>query len=76
KLGISFQQLQKYEVGANRLSVSRLIEMSSLLKVSVATIIGDTSIMPDDIEARSFMRLYHNLSADARRCLRQFLEVI
>lgn len=33
-LGISFQQLQKYETGANRVSASRMFELSKLLDVS------------------------------------------
>lgn len=33
-LGISFQQLQKYETGANRVSASRMFELSKLLNVS------------------------------------------
>ncbi|HHI71288.1 MAG TPA: XRE family transcriptional regulator [Rhodobacteraceae bacterium] len=34
QLGISFQQLQKYETGANRVSASRMFELSKLLNVS------------------------------------------
>ncbi len=33
-LEISFQQLQKYESGENRISASRLYEISKILKVS------------------------------------------
>ena len=33
-LGISFQQLQKYETGSNRVSASRMFELSKLLGVS------------------------------------------
>lgn len=33
-LGISFQQLQKYETGANRVSASRMFELSKLLKIT------------------------------------------
>ncbi len=35
-LGISFQQLQKYETGANRVSASRMFELAQLLKVPPA----------------------------------------
>ena len=35
RLGISFQQLQKYEKGTNRISISRLYAMSIVLKVPV-----------------------------------------
>lgn len=33
KLGISFQQIQKYENGKNRISFSRLYELSTFMKV-------------------------------------------
>lgn len=35
-LGITFQQLQKYERGANRVSASRLFQLSELLKVPIS----------------------------------------
>ncbi len=35
-LGISFQQIQKYESGKNRVSAGRLFEMASLLDVDVS----------------------------------------
>ena len=35
KTDISFQQIQKYEKGTNRISASRLVEISSLLGVPV-----------------------------------------
>jgi transcriptional regulator with XRE-family HTH domain len=34
-LGISFQQLQKYERGVNRLSASRLYDLANVLKVEI-----------------------------------------
>lgn len=41
-LNISFQQVQKYEKGANRLSVGRLIEVAKILKTTPHDIIGWT----------------------------------
>jgi transcriptional regulator with XRE-family HTH domain len=35
-LGVSFQQLQKYEKGTNRMGASRLQQISHILQVSVA----------------------------------------
>ena len=35
KLGITFQQVQKYEKGTNRISASRLHEMARILQVAV-----------------------------------------
>jgi transcriptional regulator with XRE-family HTH domain len=34
-LGITFQQIQKYERGANRISASKLLEMAEFLEVSI-----------------------------------------
>ena len=41
QIGLSFQQLQKYEHGTNRVSFSRLVEIAGALACSVADIIGD-----------------------------------
>jgi len=35
KLGLTFQQIQKYEKGANRVSASRLWEMSKIFEVPI-----------------------------------------
>jgi transcriptional regulator with XRE-family HTH domain len=40
KLGITFQQIQKYEKGVNRVSGSRLIEMCEALGVAPEQILG------------------------------------
>ena len=37
KLGVSYQQVQKYETGANRISGSRLWEISKILKAPVGS---------------------------------------
>ncbi|MCG7394246.1 helix-turn-helix transcriptional regulator [Microvirga sp. ACRRW] len=34
-LGLTFQQVQKYEKGTNRVSASRLLEISQILKVDI-----------------------------------------
>lgn len=39
KLGISFQQVQKYEKGHNRIGVSRLIAIATALQVDIAQLI-------------------------------------
>jgi transcriptional regulator with XRE-family HTH domain len=37
KLGVSFQQIQKYESGANRVTAARLFEICEALEVSLAS---------------------------------------
>ncbi len=41
EVGITFQQVQKYEHGTNRVSFSRLVEISKALRCGVMQIIGD-----------------------------------
>ena len=35
RIGLSFQQLQKYEVGENRISAARLFKLSEILEVPI-----------------------------------------
>jgi transcriptional regulator with XRE-family HTH domain len=37
KLGVSFQQIQKYEKGTNRVSAARLFDICKALKVSLSS---------------------------------------
>ena len=41
QVGITFQQVQKYEYGANRVSFSRLVEIAQALHCGVIDIVGD-----------------------------------
>lgn len=44
ELGISFQQLQKYESGINRITASRLFQAAALLSVPIAYFADDTNL--------------------------------
>ncbi len=56
-LGLTFQQVQKYEKGTNRIGASRLQQISSILQVPVAFFFegapGDVSQQDDFAEAPS-----------------------
>lgn len=41
QLGITFQQVQKYEGGMNRVSFSRLVEIARALRCEIMDIVGD-----------------------------------
>ncbi len=41
QVGITFQQVQKYEHGTNRVSFSRLVEIAQALQCGVTDIVGD-----------------------------------
>ena len=45
KLGLTFQQIQKYERGANRIGSSRLYDLSQALDVSISFFFDD---LPDE----------------------------
>jgi len=49
-IGLTFQQVQKYERGANRIGSSRLFDLSRVLDVPVSFFFDD---MPPEIEGRS-----------------------
>ena len=52
KLGITFQQVQKYENGTNRVSATMLIKLSEALSLSVSEILRevDPATPPIDLE--------------------------
>lgn len=53
-LGVSFQQIQKYEKGANRMGASRLIQICDALDISVGDLF-DGIESPDDARGRTLL---------------------
>jgi transcriptional regulator with XRE-family HTH domain len=47
-VGISFQQIQKYERGTNRMSLSRAWEFSQLLGIGFSALVAGADDMPTD----------------------------
>jgi transcriptional regulator with XRE-family HTH domain len=41
RIGISYQQLQKYEKGINNISVYRLQQISEALRIPISSLLGD-----------------------------------
>jgi transcriptional regulator with XRE-family HTH domain len=77
-LGITFQQVQKYERGANRVSASMLVRIAAKLETSVAALVGeDGAAAPATMVARAsksaaddITALYARISStDSRRAL-------
>jgi transcriptional regulator with XRE-family HTH domain len=58
RLGVTFQQLQKYEVGTNRIGTGRLMRIASVLGIPIATLFEGADTDP----SRSLLALV----ADAR----------
>lgn len=56
RLGITFQQLQKYESGANRVSAPKLVLMTDVLNTSIDTLFSDTGAAV--LQAAKLPRVY------------------
>ena len=57
-LGLTFQQIQKYEKGTNRMSVGRLMHIAEVLNVSVNTLLGegsDSKVPAEDGDAFEYL---------------------
>jgi transcriptional regulator with XRE-family HTH domain len=89
RVGIKFQQIQKYETGMNRVSASRLWEISSALGVQVsfffdglgakATEVGPSDLPGDllaDKEALELIRSYYSIPENQRRRLFDLARVL
>ena len=69
KLGVSFQQVQKYEKGANRVGASRLQQIDAALDVPV-TFFYDSSGKTKEVESLLFLD-----SAFSLRLLRAYSKI-
>lgn len=89
RVGIKFQQIQKYETGMNRVSASRLWEIGSALGVTVSFFFeglgdkaADTSSddLPGDLladkEALELIRSYYSIPENQRRRLFDLARVL
>ncbi|TCM84610.1 helix-turn-helix domain-containing protein [Rhodovulum steppense] len=89
KVGIKFQQIQKYETGMNRVSASRLWDIADALDVAVSFFFegldgrmaeADGQGMPDDIlsdkEALELVRSYYAIPENQRRRLFELARVL
>lgn len=90
QVGIKFQQIQKYETGMNRVSASRLWDISNVLGVKVSFFFegldaepaasAKNSDMPGDIltdkEALELLRSYYAIPENQRRRLFDLARVL
>ncbi|MEM7642469.1 MAG: helix-turn-helix transcriptional regulator [Pseudomonadota bacterium] len=83
-VGIKFQQIQKYETGMNRVSASRLWEISEVLAVPISHFFeglkdGESSAESDilaDKEAMELVRAYYTMPQNQRRRLFDLARVL
>ncbi len=48
-LGLTFQQVQKYERGANRVSASMLVRIAAKLQTTVGSLVGEDMMAEQDV---------------------------
>jgi transcriptional regulator with XRE-family HTH domain len=75
-LGVSFQQIQKYERGTNRISASRLIDMCKLLKTTPNDLMawdGKIAVMPIDVETYKLARAFSDLPPHLKPAIRTLI---
>jgi len=60
-LGLTFQQVQKYEKGINRISASRLYRVSEILGVSISFFFDDVGKSRDSNAAFEFLDTVYSL---------------
>lgn len=74
-IGVTFQQIQKYEKGVNRVSASTLIDVSQALESNPGDFLPSLQTRPgaawegDDPDARAIARIYSRLRPEAKRML-------
>jgi transcriptional regulator with XRE-family HTH domain len=80
-LGLSFQQIQKYERGTNRIRVSQLRQIAEALAVPTTELLefprtdtGEIADMIDTRIARRLMDAFQSLTSGERRCLAALVE--
>lgn len=90
KVGIKFQQIQKYETGANRVSASRLWDIADALDVQVSFFFDGLEASPSeskvgnavpadlmgDKEALDLVRSYYSIPENQRRRLFELARVL
>lgn len=89
KVGIKFQQIQKYETGTNRVSASRLWDIADALGVPVAYFfqglsnerdVAEPASVPGDLladkEALELIRSYYAIPEHQRRRLFELARVL
>ena len=78
---LTFQQIQKYENGANRVAASRLWDFAGVLRAPVESFFPTASLPSglvwlDDPAFVQWVRLYHDTPEDSRDALLQIVKIL
>lgn len=81
KVGVSFQQIQKYEKGTNRLTVVRMVEVCKLLKITPHALIdwdgvGVKLAIPVDLSNVKLAEAFDGLPDRLKPTFRRLMELV
>jgi transcriptional regulator with XRE-family HTH domain len=79
QIGVSFQQVQKYEKGTNRLSVGRLGQIAKLLKTTPHELMGwdsKTPFIPIDVESYKLAKAFLGMRDDWKQAVRTLISTL
>jgi transcriptional regulator with XRE-family HTH domain len=80
KLGLSFQQVQKYELGLNRVSASKLFEIAQFFNAPVGAFFPDNDDLGEyhgiSSEEASLVTAYRDASPQIRSAVRSFVQSV
>ena len=77
-LGLTFQQVQKYEKGTNRISASRLQQISCILQIPVPFLFEGLEIAPRDFANIEPMPTYVSdflITSDGQLLMKAFMRI-
>jgi transcriptional regulator with XRE-family HTH domain len=67
RVGVTFQQIQKYERGVNRVAASRLVEIAKALETSAGALLGEEEAAFAVPEAGDMLRAFCGIEDSSRR---------
>ena len=78
ELGITFQQVQKYENGANRVSAAKLAILSEILQVSITYFYDEDAFSKTALppEESYLVSSYQSLSKEDKQYLKRTVELL
>ncbi len=75
QIGVTFQQIQKYETADNRIPASRLYQIAQVLQVPVAALYNEAAVATTiyDKDMLNLIHKIHKLSFPDKILLKQFV---
>src|SRR5260221_9263052 len=81
-IGVTFQQVQKYENGSNRVSASKLVEIATTLQTPASSFLaglggshsGSDCAPGEDSDVPALLDAYRRLPSDVRTTIAEFVQ--